>query len=693
MESREEPKSAIRAFLAQALALRELAHVALALILLFAVAIPVAHALRMGPVWPSIFGFVLVLAVARIPLNRKASLIAIAVCVLVYLTLQLLVLNNHWVDPVSDFKRQWSVAVDWVHNGLGEPTSPQTQRALPFYYPLVKVFGADPAVYLAANVVLTTSTYLMAVHVARRFFGLQGAAKTAMLLLFGFEPLFANTFPSHDVLGSFGVLVFLTLLVEIEQIVDAGRFTHKRAALLGTLAFTMSLTITWVDWQRTMGMFCMFAVLFYGVASIVKRAPRARLRIAIAVLVCLFSVLEGCGLKSCELTASQPPTQLTSTPMSLLVFGSDEGDGRFSDWFRNARMASALRDAQVTNLSKGAVIESLRNAPRRKYRNFLARQLNFLNSGQDSGWYLTIQDPEWVSAKQLRAVYKGAEKWTPPVWWAIALLLVTAAMFRREVLFDYRCAPLILIGSFMAVMGLVGESQARYAMFLVFLWPIYAGAAYVANPLPIKKIEDTKRAGLAVARVALGIVVVIAIPVLVLSVSPLLIKARTANFHDATFLAGKTPGATALGVPPRFKSIRSHLVVADSALGSEGWTVTSTSKVEALKDNSELIFVLYNEIAEPLEFPEKVKQDRPEDIAGRTLRVIVDGGLRLTLDLSKPFVPRSFEIPGFAAGEHEVRFELDLGGKHRQTLEDKCNHRWTSPDVCTNTSIAYLGFY
>ncbi len=679
----------VRALVVQALGGRELAHVSLGLILLVFVALPVAHALRCGSVFPIVFGFGLVLVVSRIRLTDRAGLIAIGVCFALVLAIQIFILANHRVEPVSDFRTQWNAAIEYAENGLGIIDRPQTQRAIPFYYPLILLFGKSPTVYLVSNAVLTSLTFLMSVWIARRSFGWPAAAKTAMLLLFAFEPVFANTFPSHDIFGSFGVVLFLCLLVEIEVIVSR---VGRSAVAIG-LALMMSLAITWVEWQRTMGLFCIAALLFYGLAAVVQRAPRARLRIAIVIGVITLSTLQSCGLKSCGLVATPPPKDPVSTEMNLLVFGTDEGDAQFADWLRNSRMAEALESDQVARLGKLEVVETLRRAPGKKYENFLDRELSYLRTGKDTGWYLTIQSPRWLSENQIRAIYQVAMKWTPSIWWAIAILMVTAAMFRREVLFDVRTAPLILIGSFMAVMGLFGEIQSRYAMFMVFLWPIYAGSPFVANPLPgLKRGLDgmsRRTISLAVARVAISAAVVIAIPIAIVMLAPHLFDDSLANLEHATVIVG--PSSTGShGVPPNTTAVRNLLTVSDAALGSENMTLTITDSIEAKQDDSTLRFVVDNELGEPVDRDHPSAQ--PAILPGRALRVIVDGSLHRTIDLAMPVSPRAFEIPGFAKGAHDVRLELDIGASHIPPKQ-KCSHRWKSPEACTNTSIGYLGFY
>ena len=706
MENPASKDQGLRSVLVQALGLRELSHAALGQILLLCLVIPVAHALRLGPLWPSAFGFALVILVARAPLasSRRTALIAIGVCFALHLTAQLLSIENHFVEPESDFRTQWETAIDYVNWGVQVPDRPQTQRALPFYYPLVWLFGSSSTVYLAANVVLTSSTYLMSVWIARRYFGWAAAAKTAVMLLFGFEVLFAIKFPSHDVLNSFGFLLFLVLLVETEVIVDrqAARWSRSRIAAVTALAVAMSLTITWLDWQRGTGTFCMAAILFYGVAGFVRRLARWKLRSGIAVGVCVVSVLQTAGLSSCGLVAPTNPTGLNSTEMIVLTMGTEEGDGRYGDWYRSARMATELEPDAVARLGPMLFAETLRTNAGGKYEVYLKRQLNFLRTGQDTAWYLTVKDPRWLSQEDVTSLYATLAKWTPPIWWAIALLLGIAAL-RRDVLFDVRFAPVILVGAFMAIMGCFAETQSRHSMFLVFLWPIYAGSPFVANPLARAAGAPITRRTM--ARVAITLAAVIGIPLVIKQLIP---RAPLANFAKARIDIGTSEWATEpVGAPPETIALRNLLHVSDFEMSgcpeapacrpgaqSFGRTVTATAKIFGEDDQNTLRFVLYNEIGGA--FDELLpRPERFGTLPRRALRVFVDDRLVKTLDLAMPFTPRVIEISGFEKGPHFVRLVLDLGeaGHVPRTAGKTCYHFWSAPMRCVGTTIAYLGFY
>jgi hypothetical protein len=692
VEEQEHPSAGVRGtvrdLLVQALGARELARVALALILLLGLAIPIAYSLRIAPIVPSVCGFALVLIVSRVPLRRRAALITILVAFAVFVAIQVFIVQNHFVVRVSDFETQWRTAVDYAQHGLQAPTSPQTQRAIPFYYPLVSLFGSSASVYLVANVVLTSLTYLMSVWIARRFFDWSGAAKTAVLLVFGFEAYFANTIPSHDVLGSFGVVLFLVLLVEVDVLVRVGRFTRARTAILVGLVLSTSLAISWVEWQRNLGMFCTAAALFYGLAAIVQGGPRSRLRVAIAIAVCLLSFVERSELKRRGLSVTESGNSANSLAIGLVVFGSDEGSGRYADWYRNHRVARALAPEEVERLARMTLLDTLRTNPGGKYENYLDRAWTFLQSGNDSGWYLTVESPEWLSERQLRKAYASAAKRTPPIWWAIGLLAGIAAILRRELLFDVRHTPLVLLTSFLIIMGMTGEAQSRYALFMVFLWPIYAGAPFLLEVFPSRWLARTqvpapRVIARLVARVAISITAIVAIPIAVVWMSPALSSVRLANLEHADVAVDRSPwSAGRTGTPPRLTIVRNLLAVSDDNLGSEGLTITVAASISGQQETNTLHFVLVNELG------------GGEAIPRRALRVVVDGSVVQTIDLRTSLAPREVNVPGLAAGVHDVKLELDLGERGTSSRPATgCAQAWTSLTSCTNTTIAYLGFY
>jgi hypothetical protein len=687
-------RDVLRTLLVDALRFRELARVGLGLILLLCLAIPIAHAVRLSPIVPTLCGFAVVVVIARVRLSHRVALLAILGCFAVHLAVQIFIVQNHFIEPVSDFQTQWNTAIDYAQHGLRVPDSPQTQRAIPFYYPLVRLFGSTAAVYLVANVVLTSLTYLMSVWIARRYFGWPAAAKSAMVLLFGFEAYFANTIPSHDIFGSFGVVLFLFLLAELEALVRAGRFHRARTAMVAGLAVLMALTITWVEWQRGMGMFCVLALLFYGLAAVVQRAPGTRVRIAIAIVVCVCSALGSAALRSRGLSATELANTSTSFEMGMVVFGSEEGNGRHTDWYRNYRVVAPLSPDQVTALSRMTFLETLRTNPGEKYANYLDRQLNFLRSGQDSGWYLSLEASRWLSEPELRKIYRAASKRTPPVWWAIGLLVALAAILRRDVLFDPRTTPLILVASFMAIMGLVGETQSRYALFMVFLWPIYAGSPFLVETFPARWLgrPDATTPGslrravaLRVARAAITVAAIVSIPLAIVWISPAFTHVGLVNFDRAEVRVSARPGSSP-GALPQATTTRNLLIVSDADAGSEATTVTVAASVVAKRDGTNALhFVLANELG---------PDTAPDVIPGRALRVVIDGVLVQTIDLSTTFGPRAVDVPGFAEGDHDVTLELDLGGTGARRVQGRrCELGWTAATTCTHTTIGYLGFY
>jgi hypothetical protein len=669
----------LRALIASALGPGALAHAALGLLILTCLAIPLAHAVRVEPLVPTICGFALVMAASRIRLGDRRAGLLIIVCSAVFVLVQVFICLNHITEPYSDFRTQWLTAIEYAEHGLGVPDRPQTQRAIPLYYVLASLFGPRAAVYQVANVAITTLTYLMAVWIARRYFGWPAAARTAILLLLAFEAYFANTIPTHEIPGAFGVVLFLLLLAEMEQAFLSVRDQRRLVVAVAGLGVTMALTIAWTHWQRDIGVFSAFALLLYGTLAVIRRAPRARLRLWITALVLVLSVLAFSLLKEAGLVADPPPTHFTSMETNLVAFSEYDTDGRFADKKRKHRLLSAMQPEAAARLARAMFPETVRTGAADKYENLLTRDLRFLRFGQDSRWYFReTRSPRWLSIETLTAIYDGASRYVRPIWWAILLIVSLAALFRRDVILDHRLSPLLLILAFLATMGALGEAQSRYAFFVVYLASIYAGAPWLLDPLraPDASSPDrpTPRAiSLRAACVAIACVAVVAVAVLLLRIAPRIHEVALANFERSKVgAAGKAPIWFARARRKLVRATQTQMTIGETSSELQPLTVTVSQDLRAREaPEGTLRFVIENANSvgsEPLRAP------------GRSLRVVIDGKLVETIDLAAGFLPRAVAVSGIGEGLHRVRLELDV----RDIAEQEGR---------ATTTIAYLGFY
>jgi hypothetical protein len=677
-----EAVARIRGFVRASFGPSAIAQVTLWLLLLLGLAIPVAHAVRVEPLVPILLGFGLVFLASRIELSDRAARRALLACFSLFVVGQVLLCSNHVAEPFSDFRRQWLTAVEYAENGLGIPDRPQTQRAIPLYYPLVLLFGPSPTVYVVANVVMSSLTFLMTTWVARRHFGWSAAAKTSFLLLFAFEVYFANTIPTHEVPGAFGVVLFVLLLVELERLFQAPRSPRAAAVMVG-LAAAASLTITWTQWQRGTGVFCIVALLVHGAAAVVRGARRGWQRLGVAALIAATSVLSLRLLEGGGLIADPSPKHFTSTDMNLLAFSSHDGDGSFDDKFRKHKLVSAMDSEELVRLSRAMFAETLRTGAVEKYDNFLSREVTLLRFGKTSVWYFRgATSARWISISTLRAAYESARVYVSPVLWAIALLTAVAALRSRDVLLDHRLSPLVVMLAFLTVIGALGESQTRYSFFLVYLISIYAGSPWLLDRSRAEASGGQPAAPrwpLRVAQVAASVAAVAAVVALLVAAAPHLHGVSLANFGDARIAVAAGPARPHGRARPAVTVEQNLLTIRDPSVDSSDLTVTATEDLVARAGiDNVLRFVVANTAGDNGKRGSKKAADLV--VPGRSLRVFIDGRPAQVVDLSAGAQPRAVSIAGIAYGRHRVKLELALG----DTAADPRR---------IVTTVAYLGFY
>lgn len=521
----------------------------------------------------------------------------------------------HQAAPYSDFATQWQTAIRFAEEGIGEIRRPQTQRALPLYFPLVVLFGPHRGAYVAAGALLSVANGLLSLRLAFLGFGWTGAARAAVVLPLFWEPFAASTIPSHDIPGTFGLLAALVLLAEL----------RRRQPPLSARFFALSAVGglgAWVHWQRDTGIFVVAACAAYAVSELLfERRPRSAALLLTPVLV--MGLALG-GLRQASLLADIPIRDMTSGPMNQLAFSGADGPAAYRDKAAKYPYMKALPEASIRELSRTLGLETLRTAPVRKARSFLARSRALLWFGADEGWYFHRSERPEIAAI-LRPIYRAVSRLSAPALWVMGLLAALGLVLGRGPALAPRWVPLLVATAFVLAMGTLGEIQTRYAHFLPFL---VASSGGLTRPEP----------ELHLGKVTAALAALVAIPLLLavaISVSPI----RLAHI------------APAAGVR----------VTQNLALwtGSAKYALDPTSLDLSLPSASRerFRFVLAEE-----------SLTQTATLAhGRRLSLEIDGVKAWTRTLSSTLAPQLVELPVSDAG-HRLRFTLEPGsGPARRT--------------------------
>ena len=216
---------------------------------------------------------------------------------------------NANIDPewISDFARYWQSAVDLIGGSL-PITDPYQQRALPYLYPLVRVFGDTPEVLAFGNIGLLCLIQLTGYDIVRRAAGHPAAQCFTLLWIAAPEPLYSLTIPTHDLSG-LALVALSAWLVATGLDTAAGKWRWRRPMLLGILGMSLGIVLVVLEIQRGLGGLLLSTLILATVAwAIIQRgvpdliaAPRHAL-INLLMIACIATPLYVAGINVTQTT-------------------------------------------------------------------------------------------------------------------------------------------------------------------------------------------------------------------------------------------------------------------------------------------------------------------------------------------------------------------------------------------------------
>jgi hypothetical protein len=399
----------------------------------------------------------------------------------------------YYVHPTlySDFKQYWDIAARIVKYWEFPQTLGKTylRRVLPIWAPLIYCFGNGAFVYKLSNVLFQAVTFLMVYRLSTRYFGRTAAQLTLWLLLFVPELLYSVGITSHDLTGSFLLLLFLGCY-------DLLILMSVKKYYLRTLVLAILAGLLWfvTDLNRSYGLFILLGITVFSLTALVsycnqmyKSAPKLK-TISFLVLFLLSSLVVPHATMTLSKQVFAKVTQLygTTPPMNrrVLFTSIDNYDGTYYD---HINLQNIIKSAQTsvtpekpiefwTAFSDNWFLSEYLYNHLRYVPQWLLRTKKLFSLGEDDNFYfsaLSMKAPLTPTLLPRRALFLLTDAF---MFFFLVLALMSMIKAFRNTNWQVHYYPPLLVLTFLVFIVLVfGEIQARYIYPIWLILPIYMG--------------------------------------------------------------------------------------------------------------------------------------------------------------------------------------------------------------------------
>ncbi len=400
--------------------------------------------------------------------------------------------------PYSDFETYWLMAQENVQAGsflvkerlgVSQFWLPYCRRVAVIWTPLIWFFGAAPAVYKSANVVMQLMAFLMAYRIAVRHFGKTAAQLALWLILFVPELIFSCNIPSHDLNGMFLLLGYFFLLDEAYAL-----WGKKKKIPAVVLALFCGILWLAVDLQRSHGPFIFLCSISFVGLHLAFHLPDLRKRelwkttllryLSLFLLIFLlpwgsktvseYYVTEATGLRGNAATGGQKHYHTSI----------DNWNGMFQSLTTTKNYFASLQksaDPPQSNLFwseyyRDVFLSGYLHNHVRYIPQLMNRASGLLWLGKDVVYYFSRLKPESPIAPHYsltRGFYFLSDCFML-VFLLLGIFGVTSALKNRDWKIN-SVQPLLFLSALVILLLFFGEIQARYTYPIWIILPLYLG--------------------------------------------------------------------------------------------------------------------------------------------------------------------------------------------------------------------------
>ena len=380
----------------------------------------------------------------------------------------------------SDFKTMWLHAQKVVSKGWIKPWSLQVERPLASLIPLVALFGKSTSVFKIFNITALTLQNMMCASLSKKWFSPLAGILCFLVLSFIPESYYASLIPSHDISGSFYLVLYLWLFnLSLEYLTD------KKNILFCSIFFILTFVGLLLEIQRNIFIVAFLSCFSYSLLIYFNTAKSHFYKwLIIAQIVQYISFI----FLSTLLSSSGILFKREGGSSFGRGFnhGHTFSNGHFSHgryfWSKYAKPLGSNPRGKSFVISNHMDLAYYSNAIRGSdlYYNYKERPENYLlrlkrltKIGQVLFYYSRLKDHTKDKQKKLNIFFKDINNYFNRIY--SFLLLLGLSLFFLCLFFKARInqgiyLTILCFGIFIVAIGVTGENQPRY---LFVCWPLW----------------------------------------------------------------------------------------------------------------------------------------------------------------------------------------------------------------------------
>lgn len=415
------------------------------------------------------------------------------------------------VDIPSGAMYLWKKAVDVASYGFEASFAKASQaRVLPYFAPLLWIFGLSLWVIKIANVVTSLVCSLISFELSRRWFGERVGRSVLITTLLVPETFAGSVITTHDIPGA---LYFLVSLLLLDRLVVSLEKLRWRSCVL--LAVLLGISVTLMDIQRDLLPFWVIAIILCiitataggNISISLRRNAPSRVVTQTAILVALLllpSLFVSAAVKSLPqmkhlIKASKESTDASLAARWLIGNGNSWATGSYHNALEYYTAYRPLGNSEVIPLALHTMISDTYYNPADRLLSYFTRAKHLYSLGSQLGRYFQADDSlqdNAVSVKRIKTLFK-IHNTLFVLFFESAFVICFILFFSRQWRLPFAAQQALLSLSFLsALLLLFGEYQPRYMYPLWYVAPIFFFSTldHIINPENQNQIKSELKA-------------------------------------------------------------------------------------------------------------------------------------------------------------------------------------------------------